>query len=139
MKYLEFSELRIGNTIGFYKPDITELQRGIIKQILLNEHEEYTFDVPEFSNMVNIESIKGICGFPLIEKILLEFGWVEFQDSAPGNFYYKGWFMIKVINGEFFFYKRLSDKMYTTSALLKKIEFIHELENLYFELTHNHE
>lgn len=106
-------ELRIGNLVGFYKPLLKDLQVGSIEEIHLLE-DGYHLGVNDFSKYTLI-NLAGLSGIPLTEEWLLRLGFGK-DGEAPGRL------------------KLDCDLGVITIRPGKNVEYVHQLQNIYFTL-----
>lgn len=121
---MKANELRIGNKVGFYKSLVPELLTGTVTEIAFQENSsEYYFTIPEFNPNIPItgDALKPI---PLTEDWLLKFG---FEKHYHRTIWQKsGFHDIWKIKGEW--YVKISKHQ-------QYIDYVHQLQNLYFALT----
>ncbi len=134
MKKLSATELRIGNIIGFVLPD----KPVIVSEILMGSDEYFIETITIDGETGNAgRPIEDFCTIPLTEEKLVEFGF-EYREDLCGNGqdYYNGYvkngFRIAVIGDEFAYWIDVEDYYY--SFALRKIKYVHKLQNLYFEI-----
>lgn len=109
------SELRIGNLVYFKSED-----------------DDFAIELKfDFENGWNMNYIKPI---PLTEEWLLKFGFIKFDSEKI----YAEWFLD--FDGDLK-YKIMQDKRYDNTFIMTneykpiKLQYIHQLQNLYFALT----
>jgi len=131
---MEANELILGNKVGFYKPLIRELQIGNVAGIMQDD-----VYIPEFSKTVLL-SYNGITGIPLTEEWLLKFGFesqgevfVGYEQNLIYQYYYCKGFGIALIGDTFRLWINSEDDWY--SFPWTELNFVHELQNLYYALT----
>lgn len=142
-------ELRIGNLVGFYKSELSDLQTGCVDEIARDE-EGYVVLVPEFSR--RYFSVNGLKPIPLTEEWLLKFG---FEREALRNHYDFKLELNRGIEGDDVYHvlhigfqemgHSLNIERYyndTRSNIMglhwkrrQICEYVHQLQNLYFALT----
>jgi hypothetical protein len=126
------TELRIGNLVGFYRPEVTEMRIGSVQQIYINEDNIYRVIIPKFSSYIGLP-LAGIKPITLTEEWLISFGFIkESNKNIVWDFTDKktGWFTISERDG---FYKFCNIR----DLIGKQFKYVHELQNLYFSLTGN--
>lgn len=122
MKKLLVNELRIGNWVNEHGIPIGVTPNLILRLYQIN-----------IANKICID----ISPIPLTQKLLVEFGF-EYREDLCGNGdnYYNGYikngFRIAVISDEFAYWIDIEDYYY--SFALRKIKYVHKLQNLYFEI-----
>ena len=129
---MKATELRIGNLvwhIGLGEAKVGELRKDAI--VLLNPKDDKGFKYEPMNNFHRIEPI------PLTEEWLLKFGF--------NKEYQKGYIGIDVCNSDFVLTEPLKMGEWQTNYTFqfetgsvpkfKEIEYVHQLQNLYFALT----
>jgi hypothetical protein len=126
---IDIKELRIGNLALFDGRVVVVygLGRIIFDYGLISDHVDiYNIDDHE-DDYVSIKSLKPI---PLTEEWLLRFGFVK--DSEYDNTFNLG---IEVLNGFKDFTIDIRAKVLLLDCMEIKIEYVHQLQNLYFAMT----
>ena len=125
-------ELRISNIIGFYKPELHDLQIGTIEGIGMGNG-EYKLQVPEFSKIISL-TLKGIKPIEITEDKIINLGFIKFGTYEIYNFYGQDIQIDKAPNGSGYWFFIGADNR-EDSPYCVTIKYVHQLQNLFFELT----
>jgi len=108
------TELRIGNMVKKY---FTEYGYSKICEI----------DITDFNDILN--NVIKVEPIPLTEEWLLKFGFEKRKKLIGLLVFSKSGFDLHFVNGKWEFY------VMGSSCILTEIEYVHQLQNLYFALT----
>jgi hypothetical protein len=123
---IKATELRVGNIVRTHNkgskvfiPEMDFVIQGItiFKRVVFG----HSYNVTGFER-----DEKHIVGTPLTELWLLKFGFKHFTES----WYEKGFLSISIEHGV-----ELNDEYNSTIKLPYEIQYVHQLQNLYFALT----
>lgn len=130
------SELRIGNLLGFYKPEISEMQVGRVNEIYVDDEKTYRIILNEYSHNIGLTTV-GVKPIQLTEERLVKFGFVkvgEYYDKAfNGGVLRIDEAQIMIFEGSEYALNIAMD--YDCIILPIEVKHIHQLQNLYFALT----
>ena len=120
---MKANELRIGNLVNTTDNKLT----GVTDIIVDKDFKDSYF----WCYGYNEDDVKPI---PLTEKWLLKFGFKNRTTLFDSKIYFKGIYFVSIIEGGniVFGCKDEANKPYNT---LRKIKYVHQLQNLYFTLT----
>jgi hypothetical protein len=126
---ISIKELRIGNLALFDGRVVVVM--GVVRIIFddgsIDDNVDIIREEDDDDNCITIQSLKPI---PLTEEWLLKFGFVK--DSEYDNTFNLG---IEVLNGFKDFTIDIRAKVLLLDCMEIKIEYVHQLQNLYFALT----
>lgn len=128
------SELRIGNLLGFYKPEIREMQVGRVNEIYVDDEKTYRIILNEYSHNIGLTTV-GVKPIQLTEEWLVKFGFkatchsdgIKKSDEIHHKDFNHSCYEwcdneLRYTGGEGLFFSR-------------PIRYIHDLQNLYCALT----
>ena len=136
---MKSTELRIGNLVKVWRftkhNEPKELIEYPVEQIGKDENLNDYYVVVGGGFAVNVST--GIQPIPLTEEWLLKFGFIEDEEYDEGGFIDRRYLMYNK-NGDILFTSLWeSEKQYIVNfpKMGLDIEFVHQLQNLYFALT----
>ena len=127
---IDVHEIRIGNFLSFDFPNGSKLQYR-------SEHINNDFDGFKFCPTINAITLERISGIPISDSWLLKLGFRKIDRKFRHNW------IIKCHRSENYYSIQFSENKYWLSNseydawcyVIKDMEYVHQLQNLYFDLT----
>ena len=135
---MDVKELRIGSKIGYYQPDKKDMTIDELKSIYFDDDiNDYRIELKSGNYDLCHLPLSGIVPIPLTEDILLKCGFEKEEISLRtwSTVFYQGEECSLIVDkGDFYLgdYYEGYEGGYEHYFFDNKIEYIHQLQNLYF-------